>query len=70
MNTTSTIMVRKHKGRAGKSVYEWRVYRVITTGIDGARTIKTQLGKYRTEQAAELAASHCRKYAIRKEVSR
>ena len=50
------IVVRKHKGRSGQSVFEWRVYRVIT----GPRAHNFQLGKYRTEAAAELAAEHYR----------
>jgi hypothetical protein len=44
--------IRKHKGRSGKSVYEWRVYHVFDNGRR-----QTQLGKHRTEEAAlkELA---------------
>jgi len=51
------IKVRHHKGRSGKSVFEWRVYRVIT---HYARVINIQLGKYRTQEAAERAAEHYR----------
>ena len=50
------IAVRKHKGRSGRSVFEWRVYSVI----EGPKTITTQLGKYRTQEAAEAAAEHHR----------
>jgi hypothetical protein len=52
------IVVRKHKGRSGRSVFEWRVYSVIEAAP--GRTITTQLGKYRTQEAAERAAEHHR----------
>jgi len=50
------IVVRKHKGRSGHSVFEWRVYSVI----EGPKVHNTQLGKYRTQEAAERAAEHHR----------
>jgi hypothetical protein len=50
------IVVRKHKGRSGISVYEWRVYRRI---ID-PKVHNFQLAKYRTQEAAERAADHYR----------
>jgi hypothetical protein len=50
------IIVRKHKGRSGVSVYEWRVYSVTS----GPKVHTTQLGKYRTQEAAERAAEHYR----------
>ncbi len=53
------IVVQKHKGHSGQSVFEWRVYRV--TQVNAGRTIKTQLAKYRTQEAAESAADHYRK---------
>ena len=56
---TSTITVRKHKGRSGQSVYEWRVYRV--TQVNAGRTITTQLAKCRSQEQAEKAADHYRK---------
>ena len=46
------IVVRKHKGRSGSSVYEWRVYRVTS----GPKVHNFQLAKYRTREAAENAA--------------
>ena len=52
------IKVRKHKGRSGKSVYEWRVYRVRE--VNPGRTITTQLGKYRTEEQAQGVAEYHR----------
>jgi len=51
------ITVTHHKGRSGLSVYEYRVYRMI---VDGPRTRKFQLGKFRTLEAAERAAEHYR----------
>lgn len=48
------IEVRKHKGRSGKSVYEWRVYRVWHS--PGGREHRTQLTKRRTQDAAERDA--------------
>ncbi len=50
------IKVRKHKGRSGKSVYEWRVYRVSTQG----KGHQTQLAKCRSLEAAERAAEFYR----------
>jgi len=41
--------VRKHKGRSGKSVFEYRVYRVLSNGSE------FQLAKYRTEELAQKA---------------
>jgi hypothetical protein len=58
---SSTVTVRKHKGRSGQSVYEWRVYRV--TQVNAGRTVTTQLAKYRTQDAANQAAEHYRKGA-------
>ena len=54
--------VRHHKGRSGLSVFEWRVYHVIQ---HHARIVNIQLGKYRTQEAAERAAEHYRKNAER-----
>lgn len=54
---TSAIEVRQHRGRSGKSVYEWRVYRRFGIGNSHRR----QLGKYRTQEAAERAAEHFRR---------
>ena len=51
------IEVKKHKGRSGVSVFEWRVYRVLTK----PRTRQYQLGKYRTREDAERAAEHYRR---------
>ena len=53
------IVVRKHKGRSGRSVYEWRVYSVTS----GPKVHNTQLGKFRTQEAAERAAEHYRQHA-------
>jgi hypothetical protein len=50
------IEVRKHKGRSGISVYEWRVYRVT----QGPKVHKTQLGKFRTQPEAEGVANFYR----------
>jgi hypothetical protein len=52
------IVVKKHKGRSGKSVYEWRVYRVSEP--NPGKVIKSQLGKYRSQELAEKAAEHFR----------
>ena len=52
------ITVKKHKGRSGISVFEYRVYRV--TELNPGRIVTTQLGKYRTESAANAAAEHYR----------
>jgi hypothetical protein len=51
------IVVRHHKGRRGKSVYVWRVYRQVQ---DNGRTRQFQLSKYRTEAAANTAAEFYR----------
>lgn len=51
------IVVRKHAGRSGRSVFEYRVYRVWTTP---GREHQSQLAKYRTEAAAEKAAQFYR----------
>jgi hypothetical protein len=59
--TKTVIVVRKHKGRSGMSVFEWRVYSV--TG--GPKEHNTQLGKYRTQEAAERAAEHYRANEVR-----
>jgi hypothetical protein len=51
------ILIRKHSGRSGISVYGWRVYRVsTTTGIER----KFQLGKFRSREEAQRAAEHYR----------
>jgi len=50
------IIVRKHKGRSGISVFEWRVYRVI----DGPKVSNIQLAKCRTQERAEEIATHHR----------
>lgn len=52
------IEVRKHKGRCGKSVYEWRVYRVWNG--HGTTKRETQLTKRRTQEAAERDAEFYR----------
>jgi hypothetical protein len=44
------IEVKRHYG---KSVFIWRIYRVIGPEY---RRIRTQLGKYRTEAEAQKAA--------------
>lgn len=54
---TPAIEVRRHRGRSGKSVYGWRVYRRF--GIDNSH--RTQIGKYRTQEAAERAAERFRR---------
>ena len=54
----SQITVRQHKGRSGKSVFAWRVYR--ETLLNGSKMHKTQLGKYRTQIEADKAAEHYR----------
>jgi hypothetical protein len=50
------IVVRKHKGRSGISVYEWRVYRVTS----GPKVHNTQVAKYRTVEEANRAADFYR----------
>jgi hypothetical protein len=57
------ILVRKHKGRSGMSVFEWRVYRVTDNRTTKNHT--TQLGKYRTVEEANRAADHYRQNDIR-----
>ena len=52
------IEVRKHKGRSGRSVFEWRVYRVWHT--PGGRKHEHQLTKHRTQESAEKAAQFYR----------
>lgn len=52
------IVIRKHKGRSGLSVYGWRVYRV--SEVNPGRTVNTQLGKYRSQDEARRAAEHYR----------
>ena len=47
---TQRYEVKQHRGRSGLSVYEWRVYSVISQPVN--RTIRTQLAKYRTERPA------------------
>lgn len=55
------ITVQKHKGHSGKSVFEWRVYCVSTLY---GRTIKTQLAKCKTQEAAEAYATKTREAAL------
>ena len=51
------IVIRKHSGRSGVSVYGWRVYRVYTSpGMER----KFQLGKFRSREEAQRAAEHYR----------
>ncbi len=50
----SQYVVKRHKGRSGKSVYEWRVYAVNKVGVNDCRTITTQLAKFRSEEPARL----------------
>ena len=57
--------IKKHKGRSGKSVYEWRVYSVTRHGI--TRTIRQQLAKYRTEAEAQRCAEHFRAAIVKRE---
>lgn len=47
------IVVKHH---SGKSVYAWRVYRLIDANGNGSRIIRCQLAKYRTQEGAERAA--------------
>lgn len=54
------IVVTAHKGHSGKSVFEWRVYSVST--LHG-RTVKTQLAKCKTREAAEAYATKSREAA-------
>lgn len=58
---TGFYEVRRHRGRSGRSVFEWRVYHRF--GIDGRQ--RTQLGKYRTKEAAERRAAQLRENAAR-----
>lgn len=51
------ITLRHHRGRSGKSVYEWRVYR---SGEINGKPFNIQLGKYRTREEAEKAVIHFR----------
>jgi hypothetical protein len=51
------IVVKHHRGHSGRSVYTYRVYRVI----DGPKRHHIQLAKYRTQEAAERAAEVYRK---------
>ena len=62
MPRTNTYEVKHHKGRSGRSVYEWRVYHVFGPEY---RRMHTQLGKYRTRERAEKAAEHHRANAER-----
>lgn len=45
-------VVREHRGRSGKSVFAWRVYRIYENGSE------IQLAKYRSRDAAEAARGH------------
>lgn len=56
-------VVREHKGRSGKSVYGFRVYSEWTQYTD--KIHRTQLGKFRTREAAERAAEHYRSHAAK-----
>jgi len=52
------IVVKRHKGHSGVSVYEWRVYRVFT---QGAKTRQVQLMKSKSEEAARNYAAQLEK---------
>ncbi len=45
-------VVKKHKGRSGRSVFEWRVFAINKSGGNNCRTITTQLAKFRSEDSA------------------
>jgi hypothetical protein len=62
------ITVRHHKGHSGKSVFAWRVYREGL--LNGIKPYRTQLAKYRTQEAAEKAADHYRANDSRTEAAR
>lgn len=51
----TTFKIKLHKGRSGKSVFEWRVYEIITPSNPSApqRTVTLQLAKCKTREAAE-----------------
>jgi hypothetical protein len=51
------IVVKHHRGHSGRSVYTYRVYRVV----DGPKRLQIQLAKYRSQEAAERAAEVYRK---------
>ena len=55
-------VVCHHKGRSGRSVFEWRVYAVYS---HHSRRITIQLVKYRTREGAERAAEVYRENATR-----
>jgi hypothetical protein len=54
------FVVKHHRGRSGKSVFAWRVYRVVDWNGNGSRIVRTQLAKFRTEEAANKAAARMR----------
>jgi hypothetical protein len=53
------IEIKKHKGKSGKSVFEWRIYSVYENGS------RFQLAKYRTLESAEKAAEAYRANNLR-----
>lgn len=57
-----TYEVRKHKGRSGRSVFEWRIYHLF--GAHG-KVRSTQLAKYRSREAAERAVVIYREHAAK-----
>ncbi len=64
--------IKHHKGRSGRSAFEWRVYSVWD---HNGRARRHQLAKYRTEAAAQRCLEHfqavdARREAIRKECER
>jgi hypothetical protein len=58
------VIIRKHKGRSGQSVFEWRVYRVIQ---NNAKTHNIQLAKCRSQERAEQIAAHYRSRDLARE---
>lgn len=58
----SKYIVKRHAGRSGQSVYEWRVYHVLD---QNGRARQTQLAKYRSQETAEKAAEIYRANAAR-----
>lgn len=46
------LVVKKHSGRSGMSVYGWRVYRILPHGK------QFQLSKHRTQEAAAKALAY------------
>jgi hypothetical protein len=56
-----TFKIKHHKGRSGKSVFEYRVYEIITPSSPSApqRTTTLQLAKCKTLEAAEAFLARC-----------